>query len=290
VVDMGKEYVPASAGVAAYVDRIWSWQGAPEQLPTLLPGTGAELVIHHGSPLVVHTSDGRRPLPARHLLCLRRSRWTLSASGTVRFTAVRFRAGALARFTAVPINEIVDEVVAVADVFGGAADALLRDVRPDRPLVQRAASIEGILVRALRRVSDPRVTAAVRQVYRDPATARVDLLGPQLGLSTRHLRRGFTATVGVAPKEFQQLARFQRVARNLLLSAPTDHASFALAAGYYDQSHYIKEFQRLAGQRPTQLLRRPVSHFYYPSIDAARHASRHDSDLRDFERQTGVRR
>src|SRR2546430_2832142 len=45
---MRSAYVPAGSGLARYVDRIWAWEGRPDELPTLLPGTGAELVIQHG--------------------------------------------------------------------------------------------------------------------------------------------------------------------------------------------------------------------------------------------------
>jgi AraC-like DNA-binding protein len=261
------EYVSPGPALASQVDRIWSWEGQPEELPTLLPGTGAELVIHHGAPVVAHTPSGARELPVAHLLCMRRSRWRLSATGPVRFTAVRFRAGALPHFCPVPAAAVVDEAVAAEELFGGIGGRLPSTVRMADPLTDRARRVEELLTKLLGRSGvDRRVEVAVRRTYRDPATVRLDRLGPDLGLSVRHLRRGFLATVGVSPKEFQRLARFQQSIRALLVPARTSYLPVALAAGYYDQSHFIKEFRRFTGEPPTVLLNGSVSHFYYPSI------------------------
>jgi AraC-like DNA-binding protein len=287
---MRSEHVPVSPALSRYVDRIWAWQGRPDELPTLLPGTGAELVLQHGSPVVAGTRLGPRELPAAHLLCLRRDRWPLTAGGPVRFTAVRFRAGGLARFCPVPATELADQVVPAADLFGAElfGAELFGTLSMDGSLAHRAARLQWVLTKVLDRPTDhdPRVAAAVRRVYRDPAAGGVERLGAAVGLSTRHLRRGFLATVGVGPKEFQRLARFQRVARALLLSAPVAQLPAALAAGYYDQSHYIKEFRRIAGQPPTELLRRPVSHFYYPSLAGTGDPGRHDRRSCDSEGHT----
>jgi AraC-like DNA-binding protein len=282
--------VPAGRSLAHYVDRYWTWEGRPDQLPVLMPGTGAELMIHHGRPLVADTAVGPRQLPMMHLLSLRRIRWPLTAPGLVAFTAVRFRAGGLAKFTRVPAEELVDQVVPGWAVFGGAADMLSRTVQPELPLVERAINIETVLTSLLRTEPDRRIDVAARRVYEDPSTVRVDQLGPDLGMSARHLRRGFIATVGVGPKEFQRLARFQRVVRTLLLSAPQTQLPVALSAGYYDQSHYIKEFRRLAGRRPTQLLDGTMTHFYYPSIRNVRHAFAHDRSVRIAEGEARVHR
>lgn len=278
---MRTEFLRPAPDLARYVDRIWAWAGRPEELPTLLPGTGAELVFHHGDPLVARTPAGPRRLPAAHLLCLRRERWPLTAAGPVRFTAVRLRAGALHALCPAPATAVVDQVVGVGEAFGPIGDRLAGAVRDRDSLTVRTAVIEDTLRRlaARRAPIDPRVSQAVQRVYRDPATLRVDLLGPRLGVSPRHLRRGFLTAVGVGPKEFQRLARFQRTIRTLMLSDPAAYSPVALSAGYFDQSHFIKEFRRLAGEPPGRLLRRAVSHFYYPSLGEPVDHLPYDSDL-----------
>lgn len=53
--------LPAPA-LRPFVDRIWGWEstgGAPVPLPTLLPGTGAELYLHYGAPFRYLAPDGQ---------------------------------------------------------------------------------------------------------------------------------------------------------------------------------------------------------------------------------------
>ncbi|MEU4196403.1 AraC family transcriptional regulator [Kribbella sp. NPDC026611] len=258
--------MPVGQALARYVDRIWTWEGDPSELPALLPGTGAELIFHRGSQVTAHGADGPVALPRAHLLCMRRERWTLRADGMVAFTAVRLRAGGLAYLTDHPVEDLIDRAVDIDDLLGPAGRQLTSALNGAGDLAVRAARAEQVLRRQPAPRRDPRIMAAVHQLYRQPASTSLQDLAPALGVSTRHLRRGFSAVAGVSPKEFQRLVRFQQVIRTMLLKAPASAVPVALAVGYYDQSHFIKEFHRLAGESPGRMLSRPQPHFYLPSL------------------------
>lgn len=81
----------------------------------------------------------------------------------------------------------------------------------------------------------------------------VSSVASALGLSARQLERRFLARVGVTPKRFAALRRFERVIA-LARTAPSWTAA-ALEAGYYDQSHLIRDFRRFAGTSPGKFLR-----------------------------------
>jgi AraC-like DNA-binding protein len=260
-------FVPAGRALERYVDRIWTWEGQPTELPALLPGTGAELMFHRGARLTAEGAEGPVLLPRAHLLCMRRQQWRLTAEGTVAFTAVRLRAGALAHLTDHPVDELIDRPVGIDDLMGSTGRQLASLLDSADDLSAQAVRIERVLLRQIAdRRTDPRILAAIHRLYQEPASTSLTGLESLLGISTRHLRRGFGATAGVSPKEVQRLVRFQRVIRAMLLSAPSSAASLAVAAGYYDQSHFIKEFHRFAGRSPGKLLNQPPPHFYFPSL------------------------
>ncbi|MFG1654298.1 helix-turn-helix domain-containing protein [Micromonospora sp. NPDC049275] len=263
---MRRAFVPVGRQLARYVDRIWTWEGAPSELPALLPGTGAELIVHRGAPITAHDTEGSVLLPRAHLLCMRRRRWRLAADGIVAFTAVRLRAGALAHLTDIPAEDLIDRVVDIGDLLGPVGRQLASVLDGADDFAVQAARAERLLQRQPIRRTDPRIMVAVQQLYRHPASTSLQDLAPTLGISARHLRRGFAAAAGVSPKEFQRLVRFQRVIRTMLLGAPGSVAPVAFAAGYYDQSHFINEFRRLTGESPGRMLSRPLPHFYLPSL------------------------
>jgi AraC-like DNA-binding protein len=83
---------------------------------------------------------------------------------------------------------------------------------------------------------------------------RVSRVADRLGVTARHLRRVFTESVGVAPKEFARAARLQRAVRAAATSS--DWGQIAAGAGYYDQAHLIADFRELVGLTPCAYQRR----------------------------------
>jgi AraC-like DNA-binding protein len=76
-------------------------------------------------------------------------------------------------------------------------------------------------------------------------------LAERYGFSVRQVERLFQEHVGVSPKMFGRLARLRRAMR-LGEAAETDWADVAALAGYFDQSHMVREFQALNGATPVQ--------------------------------------
>lgn len=120
---------------------------------------------------------------------------------------------------------------------------------------ERRAIVEGFLS-SLPRAGDALVSRAIACLTRvDGGRVTVAAIARELGLSERQLERRFLARVGVTPRAFASLVRFER-ARKLSGSAPS-LAALAQAAGYYDQSHFVRDFRRFAGAPPRDVLGRP---------------------------------
>ena len=74
----------------------------------------------------------------------------------------------------------------------------------------------------------------------------------RLGLSSRQFERRFRNVVGIPPKLFSRMQRFQRVFQTM-----EDRANWvdaAVSCGYYDQAHLIRDFRQFSGTTPTALL------------------------------------
>ena len=112
----------------------------------------------------------------------------------------------------------------------------------------RIAVIESELLRRLGE-HDPRVDAAVAWITRAGGRLPIERIAAQIGISRQHLSRRFLQHVGVTPKTFARVMRFEslvRAARN----GPRDWAALAADLGYFDQAHLIAEFRELAGATP----------------------------------------
>jgi AraC-like DNA-binding protein len=113
----------------------------------------------------------------------------------------------------------------------------------------------------LQAVQDALLTHAIRPLARDPGVASaaaalhegrtVAAAADSLGWTTKRLTQRFSAQIGLTPKRFARVRRFQRVLRRSAEPVtPIDWAELAVDCGFYDQAHLIHEFRAHGGTTP----------------------------------------
>jgi AraC-like DNA-binding protein len=171
-----------------------------------------------------------------------------SASDMV-LVGVRFRPAAGGPALGLPLSEIRDQRVPLADLLPAIAKRLPPGLDA-AAAASRALELAGLLV------ADGAPDLAMGHaaaLLRDPA-ARAEDVAAEVGLSERQFRRRFHAAAGYGPKTLHRVLRFQRFVRQLDASAGTpDLAAVAAEAGYADQAHLTRECNALAGMTPTAL-------------------------------------
>jgi methylphosphotriester-DNA--protein-cysteine methyltransferase len=100
------------------------------------------------------------------------------------------------------------------------------------------------------------VSAALEMFSKHPAAPRVREAAKYVGLSQRRFIQAFKTEVGLTPKLFSRIQRFQRTRSVIHRDPSPDWASIALDLGYFDQSHLIREFLEFSGHSPTTYLNR----------------------------------
>ena len=178
--------------------------------------------------------------------------------GGQRSVTARLQLGASDAVLGVPAPAIAGRIVALEDLWGAGRDAATvrsagrraRHRRCGCHPGERDRRTPGDRGRAPRRARRLALAAADRL-----ASANVNAVAADLGVSERHLRRVFRDTVGVSPKAFAKLdALPSRATAPRARTLTRSWASIAAAAGYYDQAHLIAEFRAIAGVTPRALL------------------------------------
>jgi AraC-like DNA-binding protein len=185
--------------------------------------------------------------------------------GTV-LVGVRFRPAAGGQVLGLPLNELRDRRVPLADLRADSARGLSANL-PPMAAAARILDLTGALI--AEGTVDPAISEAA-SLLRDPA-ARSEDIAERVGLSERQFRRRSHAAVGYGPKTLQRILRFQRFVRLLdAADKPLDLAGLAALVGYADQSHLTRECVALSGLTPATLARtrRPASQ--EPRLVAAR--------------------
>ena len=124
---------------------------------------------------------------------------------------------------------------------------------------ERVRRVERALTTALAITGAPGPRAEVgRALARLSRLSSVGAVAADVGLSRRHLTTVVRAEVGISPKEYQRVARFQHSRAALTRAASGGRPSLAAVAGecgYADQAHLTREWTRLAGCSPGTWLR-----------------------------------
>jgi len=92
----------------------------------------------------------------------------------------------------------------------------------------------------------PLIDASLAQLYKNRGNLRVTELAHSLGYSERHLNRLYQRNLGISVKSFATVIRMQYLYRDCQ-AAKSISLDRCLQYGYYDQSHFIKDFRRLVG-------------------------------------------
>lgn len=101
-----------------------------------------------------------------------------------------------------------------------------------------------------------RIDATIRQIFICPQTSITELSGIAC-LSKKQFERSFNSFVGINPKEYTRIVRFQKALAQMQYQPGKEinQALIAYTSGYADQSHFIREFKQFCGYTPMSLLK-----------------------------------
>lgn len=169
---------------------------------------------------------------------------------------IHFRPGGASAFLPAPLHDLEDECVGLEAIWGRAASNLRGRLIDAGSMRERAGMVESFLL-ARMRSRDPAV-GAVLQVAEHRPSLRVAEACTLTGLSARRLISAFRSEVGLTPKTYLRVRRFQAAMR-LLDAGDVRGARIATDLGYFDQAHFVREFRSFTAMTPTQYVERRTS-------------------------------
>jgi AraC-like DNA-binding protein len=250
---------PRNEALAPYVEALWVQRGElTHGYEKLLPSGRMQVLVNlEADELCDYTLEGRR-MHQTHGAALQGARVAPMLIDTAHqryICGVSFAAGGAWPFLGVPASEVAGRVIDLSDLWGTCGRVLReRLLEAHHPRAQLEVLETALLERG---TSFDRGSGDVRLACRLlESGARVGSVGDRLGLSPRRIINLFRTHVGMSPKVFARLARFQSLLRARQIEVPW--VELAAANGFSDQAHMIKEFRVFAGSTPSNY--RPRSH------------------------------
>lgn len=164
---------------------------------------------------------------------------------------IQFEPGGLFALTGIPVNEFQNAMVET-EVFSTFTINELRDqlLKESQPQVILSTTKKWLINQLLKTGDKMQFVVNVQsELHRGNTTTKT--LSQRFGYSQKQFIHRFKQHMGVAPKQYLRLLRFNK-ALNLLQADTVNYSEVTFQCGYYDQAHFINEFSRFTGYSPTE--------------------------------------
>jgi AraC-like DNA-binding protein len=250
------------APLAAFVDNLWLYEGyeGEHSNERILPTGTIELVINlRENELRIYDAEQ----PNR---CSRFSGAIVSGAYGKGFVSdteeeafligVHFKPGGAFPFLGLPAGDLADTHVDLETLGGQSAPKLRERLCEASTAADRFQLVQQALISHLFRPMEHHyAVAAALEALDQRSDVTVRDVARNVGLSQRRFIQIFKSEVGVTPKLFSRVRRFQRARAFIEQKDTSDWTNIAMECGYFDQSHLIREFQEFSGTSPAAYLR-----------------------------------
>jgi len=250
---MSSRFHVPRAPLSAFVDFFWIYDGyaAPHDREQVMPGVTLDVVF-------TRDVDGRA---GSAVAGARSESFVLDTSRPFSAIGIHFRPGGGFPFFNVPAGELHNQTVSLDELWGSLAADVCEELWEAADHCDRFRILESALLERARGRFDrhPAVISALTLFDDSRGSLSVNEVVQRVGLSQRRLVQLFWDEVGLSPKRFCRVRRFNDVLRRVEPLTEVDWTEVALACGYFDQAHFNHDFRAFAGLSPSEYLRRRVA-------------------------------
>ncbi|MGQ0540550.1 MAG: AraC family transcriptional regulator [Blastocatellia bacterium] len=245
-----------STHLARFIKCFWSIESdaaadaAPE---TVLPDGCPEIVFNLADRFQRLHIDGRvETQPSAIVSGQLKRNILIRPTGRISLFGVRFHPSGAWPFLRSPMNELTDRIESYDSLPGLPARLTEEKISEANTFEERVSLFEAEFHESLSSIGDidPIAESSAAMIVKCGGKIPVRQLLDVFCISERRLERKFERSVGMSPKMFSRIVRFQNVVRYVEQSAEAAMIDAALSFGYYDQSHMIREFNEFSGKSP----------------------------------------
>lgn len=242
-----------------FVEVIWVMEApaAPHSKERLLPDGSVEFVFDlKEAPFPIFSREklDRCETFRDNVLCGPHSQpFAIDTSVGSYVAGIHFKPGGARPFVNMPLGELCNAHVGLDTLWGRVvANRVREQLLEARTPQSKAAVLERALLAA---TPDPSrhstVEFALTEFHAAPESRKISDVTEKTGLSPRRFINLFRDEIGLTPKLFCRVRRFQKVLREISVGHRLCWSDIALKCGYFDQAHFIHDFRAFSGINPS---------------------------------------
>jgi AraC-like DNA-binding protein len=248
--------------LARFVESIWLYDGyKPDHTEEIhLPDAGIQLVVdlRYSWAAAGIAGPSSRPFP-------------MTTDCQFSVLGVQFRPGGAPAVLGLPTRGMLDQTIALDGIWGPRALEFEERLHRAGSPRERLDTAEAFLVGAIRDdlSPSPPVALAAQKLWRSGNAGVVTRLAQHMDLAPARLMQQFEDAMGLKPKLFQRLHRFQRAVRLIHGGREKSFAAIAIEAGYFDQAHFTHDFRTFAEMSPSAYRERFGRHVNHVPVSSS---------------------
>lgn len=219
---------------------------------TVFPSGSMEIIFNLGSG---HWQTAAATTPPVELWGQITQPLRIHSTGKNVMMGIRFLPHGAALFLKEKADQFNNQIVDYRDIAGNQAAILHQQLLDAKTKPERITLIESFLLNKLEksRIKPNQlgiVHNVMHELHREDFFDKIDTIASRYGISSRYLQKLFLQHTGLTPKLYSKINRFQHSLR-LVTKKEAPLTSIAYDCGYFDQSHFIREFKSFTGLTPS---------------------------------------
>lgn len=245
--------------LSQYVKYYWSLDKClpinAEHTQRIVPSGLFELIFYFKSK--PESSDKNKPIADGLLISgQQKGYYDITIKDDLSLFAIYFYPHGLSMFLNLPLNELFNQSVPLKYILKDLVTELEEELYGTEILENRIAIIEQFLTRQFKksekRYQYNRIKHTVDIINNKKGVVDVEFLVSESCYSRKQFERTFSEIIGISPKQFLKVVRFQNAIYQKSKVAQLSLTELAHTCGYYDQAHMINDFKSLSGFTPKQ--------------------------------------
>ena len=253
---MSFKRISPPAELNRYIECFWIVEDE-DPTPTIqkiIPDGFPEMVFHFGDPYWIKLKS----LKSRW----NKQSWSLLGGqitqhfflrniGVSNILGIKFRPAAIGMLFNVDMHELTDRVVPLRVIGNPALKSLEDLVKRSSTHAERINAVAECILKSSHVVNDQRINDAVDKILSSNGTIAIGDISRETECNERQLERLFRKYIGLSPKLYSRIVRFAYIFQHVHGSRRMNGSELGVASGYYDQSHFIKNFKAFTGEDPS---------------------------------------
>lgn len=178
--------------------------------------------------------------------------YTLHIIGKIGLIGIAFKPATIYHLYGIPMYELTDERICFTKICPESGKTLISKLGNTPNSKERIAILENYVLELLNSKchGTPEIIKSANGIFDSKGQLNIMELLDRVPMSRRNFERKFLEEVGVSPKTYAKLRRFGYTCSLMAGNRDVNLMDVLCEGGYYDQSHFIKDFKYFSGRTP----------------------------------------